>query len=502
MATESNKIIFMGMKKPSDKCLLVSIPMKMYRIQTNKFTSGLNYFQKSILKLKFMPGMTDERISSLLHLNLHLVKIIVSQLEEKELITCTGFITPKGELLRNNADELVVEDIEKQIGYVFVYDKGQELFPYYQQRINYAEIINNELFYQTDKGDRSLPAPFEICDDAVDSIIAPKTEEILQLIKNSSYREKEEREESEELSEDKLHIRFIPDNKPVDVSLCTYLYLPESEEGNTYSDDWMVLDPFGHGDSYELKLYLENEKKNNKSLGSVLFNTFKDVVTENNRKFDESETWFENLVQERIELLFGQKRYETMDSNIQQSIKEVIDYYMKMERHDFSRISHSQKQMFFLNMQAALETILLQDQKDREEAYTDIDINYGEYGTQEDRKECLKKVFRMKILSDTAFVPRVILNKKTKSWTGRSLLDYLMKFIMSLAVEPNLEDCHIIGVFKNRIDTIVGITEQRNHVGHGSTEDDNRNTSFGGDDAKEYFQFMTDIINDYLNTIS
>ena len=53
MAIESNKTIFMGMAKPSDKCLLVSIPMSMYRIQTNRFTSGLNFFQKAVLKLKY-----------------------------------------------------------------------------------------------------------------------------------------------------------------------------------------------------------------------------------------------------------------------------------------------------------------------------------------------------------------------------------------------------------------------------------------------------------------
>ena len=501
MAIEYKKIIFMGMKKPSDKCLLVSIPMKMYRIQTNKFTSGLNYFQKAVLKLKFMPAMTDEKISSLLHLNFHLVRIIVSQLEDMKLITSTGFLTPKGEQLRNNADDLVVEDIEKQIGYVFVYDSGKELFPYYQQNVQYAEINDNELFYQTNRGAKSVSLPFEIYEKEANSVLVPKVEEVLQLIKNTSYREKEECDDYEQQNNELLNVRFIPDNKPIDVLVCTYIYLPESEDDNTYSDDWMVQDPFGHGDSYELKLYLESQKKNNKPFSSVLFNTFKDVVTENNRKFDESETWFENLVQERIDLLFGQEKYQMMDANIQLSIKEVVDYYMKMERHDFSCISHSQKQMFFLNMQSALETILKQDQKDREEAYTDIDNNY-EYASQEDRQFCLRAVFRKRILSDTKFVPRVILNKKTKSWKGRSLLDYLMKFIMSLAVEPNLEDCQIIGVFKNRIDTIVSIAELRNHVGHGATEDESRNNNFSGDDAKEYFQFMTDLINDYLKTIA
>ena len=65
MAIESNKTIFMGMSKPSDKCLLVSIPMSMYRIQTNKFTSGLNYFQKAVLKLKYMPQISNAKIAEL-----------------------------------------------------------------------------------------------------------------------------------------------------------------------------------------------------------------------------------------------------------------------------------------------------------------------------------------------------------------------------------------------------------------------------------------------------
>lgn len=500
MAIEYKKIIFMGMKKPSDKSILVSIPMKMYRIQTNKFTSGLNYFQKAVLKIKFMPGMTDERISSLLHLNLQLVRIIVSQLEDMELITSTGGLTPKGEQLRNNADDFVVEDIEKQIGYVFVYGSGKELFPYYQQNVQYAEINDNALFYQTDRGDRSVGLPFEIDEERVSSVLIPKVEEVLQLIKNASYRGKDEYCDSEEQNNELLNVRFIPDNKPIDVLVCTYIYLPESEDDSTYSDDWMVLDPFGHGDSYELKLYLESRKKNNKPFCSVLFNTFKDVVTENNRRFDESVAWFENTVQERVNLLFDQEKYQIMDANIQQYIHEIVKSYMRMERRDFSTINHEEKQLFFLNMQAALEAILQRDQKDREEEYTDIDCNY-ECASQEDRQDCLKAVFRRKILSDTTFVPRVILRKKTKSWTGRSLLDYLMKFIMSLSVESNLDDCQIICVFKNRIDTIVGITEQRNHVGHGTTEDDSRNNTFSGDDAKEYFQFMTDLINDYLKTI-
>jgi hypothetical protein len=169
--------------------------------------------------------------------------------------------------------------------------------------------------------------------------------------------------------------------------------------------------------------------------------------------------------------------------------------------------------MFFINMQAAIESILKQDQADREDVYTDLnnnfgddayanlDKNYRDYTAISERKQCLKAVFKKRILSDTDIVPWVLSQKKTKNWKGRSLLDYLMKFIMSLSCEPNLEDCKVIKVFKNRIDTIVGITEMRNHVGHGTTESQDRSSAFTGDDAREYFSFMTDLINDYIKTL-
>ena len=185
MAIESNKTIFMGMAKPSDKCLLVSIPMSMYRIQTNKFTSGLNYFQKAVLKLKYMPQISNAKIAELLHLDEHLINLIVSQLESKGLLLSTGFLTPEGEEMRNNADGFIVDDSQRQIGYIFSYDDGNELFPYYQREVNFAEVSNGELVYNTERGTRSLEAPLNIIESDNTLGLPPSEEEILQVIKNS-----------------------------------------------------------------------------------------------------------------------------------------------------------------------------------------------------------------------------------------------------------------------------------------------------------------------------
>lgn len=501
MAIESNKTIFMGLPKPSDKCLLVAIPMNMYRVQTNKFTSGLNYFQKAVLKFKYMPQMSNSKISQILHLDEHLINLIVDQLEAKELITSTGFLTPKGEEMRNNADGFIINDDQRQIGYVFSYDGGNEYFPYYQNEICLAEITGNELTYPTEKGTRTVDLPLNVIDDNNEFGVAPTENLVLQIIKNSAYREMEGNGDIEDISNELFHIKFIPNNEAEQVVVCTYVYLPQLEDGNGYDDDWLVCDPFGEGNNYELKLFLEKECKRNKALATAFFNCFKDVVTENNRKFDESAKWFDEQVSNRIALLFDDEKYSKMDSHIQLAIHDVVEYYMRMERNDFRVIRHDQQQMFFMNMQAALESILIQDQSDREETFADLDINYGEYGTQEDRRECLKAVYKKKILSETTTVPRVLIKIKTGSWKGRSLLDYLMKFIMSLSCEPDLDSCKVIKVFKNRIDTIVGISQMRNHIGHGTTDANESNTTFGKNDAIEYFTFMTELITDYINSI-
>ena len=103
MAAESRKTIFMGLQKPSDKCFLVSIPMSMYRIQTRRFTSGLNYFQKAVLKLKFMPQLSNEKIATILNLDERLVNLIVEQLETMTVVDVnSGKNLSKNDLTRNN----------------------------------------------------------------------------------------------------------------------------------------------------------------------------------------------------------------------------------------------------------------------------------------------------------------------------------------------------------------------------------------------------------------
>ena len=499
MATEYKKTIFMGLNMPSDKCLLISIPMDMYRIQTNRFVSGLNYFQKAVLKLKYMPQISNEKIAALLHLEVHLVNIIVDELVEKGLLTSTGYITPDGEKARRDSSGLIIDKTNKQVGYVFSYNNGKELYPYYQSQVNFAEITGEDLVFTNDKV-RTVKAPVGALNNHEKRKVAPSENEILQLIKHSTNQNLEIGGASDE-EKGLFQIRHIPNEEPEEVNVCTYIYLPQIENDNTFADDWQVLDPFGNGNSYELKSYLSIEERKNKEFARAIFSTFKDVETESNRKFEESVRWFEGQVDERISILFGEDGFKKISPNVKQYIKIVVKSFMRLERAGFKENTHDQIQLFFSNMQKTIESILQQDQQDRAEIYLDLDNNYGEYAIKEDRQSCLREVFRKKIISDTTYPPKVLVIHKTKKWNGKSLLDYLMKFIMTISVEPNYSDCPIYGVFKNRIEPIVNIADMRNQMGHGSVESEDSIKSFSEEEIKKYFSFFKELLTDYINIL-
>ncbi len=501
METEFRRKIFNGIIEPSDKSIFISIPMNMYRVQTSSFSCGLNFFEKAVLKLKYMPHLDNSKIAEILHLDEKLINQIVNQLITKKLLTTLGnALTHEGERLRNESDGFILDESKTQIGYIFTYDSGHEIFPYYQKDITFCETSGrseNKLIFNTDKGLSSNDIQYSIL-GSMDSNLQPPTEEkIVQVIKNTFYQNKSDFE-NKELNE-KFKIKFLPDEHPESVDVFTYIYL-QQDGNNVYSDDWFVKDPFNiQIDNNELKIYLNRERKCNSSFNEI-FSIFKDAVTENNLKFEQSEQWFEERIQEKISELFDKSLFNQIDSNIRESIHDVIAYYMRMERKDFKSITHNQEQNFFINMQGAIESILIKDQNDRALAYEELDLRYENADVNE-RRQCLRAVYLKRYLSETTFVPTILFNTKTTNWKGRSLLDYLMKFIMSLTMEENPKSCKLISVFKNRIDEIINIAGMRNCVGHGTTEEKSKRHDFSGEDAIKYFSFFSDLINDYLKVL-
>lgn len=498
----------MGMNMPSEKSLLVAIPMDMYRVQTNKFVSGLNFFQKAILKLKYKPQITNTEIAHLLHLEENLVNIIVDQLESQGLITSTGYLTPKGELHRKDSSSLIVDGDKKQVGYIFTYQDGDSFYPFYRPSVEYADVNQDELIISTENGIRIVNAPFFTGFHKGHRYKAPSESEILQLIKHTSYLNLD----GESVDDDGLfQIKLVPNDKPEEVYLCTYIYLPKSEDSDTYGDDWLVQDPFGNGNSFELKLFLELEAKHNKALANIIFTTFKDVETESHQRYGESVNWFEEKVSERISIMFGADNFRKISPTIQQFVESVVRGYMRMEYSNFNNITLDQVQIFFLNIQSAIEAILLQDKSEREDIYSLLDDNfsdkafehldysYRQVAAKQERQDILSEVYKKRILSDTTMVPGILFKGKTQSWKGRSLLDYLMKFIMTIGVVDDYNECPIYSVFKNRIDSIIKIAGCRNSTSHGNHRKDSILDDISSDNVNHYFDFFKNFMSDYIN---
>ncbi len=498
----------MGMKMPSEKSLLVAIPMDMYRVQTNRFISGLNFFQKAVLKFKYNPHFTNKQIADFLHLEEHLVNIIVDQLESQGLITSSGYLTPKGESQRIDSSSLIVDGENKQVGYIFTYQNGLSYYPFYRSTVDFADINQDDLIISTENGIRVVGTPFIVDDHNGHRNNPPTENEVLQLIKHTSNLNLDNENVKDE---GLLQIKLVPNDIPEEVYLCTYIYLPKNEDNDTYSDEWLVQDPFGNGNSYELKSYLEFEAKHNKALANIIFSTFKDVETENNRKYAEAVNWFDEQASERISIMFGLEKFDKVSSKIQQYVKAVVRSYMRMERTQFNNITLEQVQIFFLNIQSAIEAILLQDQKERRDiysylnenygdiAYKDLDKSYRDYTAQTERQEILRKVFNKRFFTNTTLVPGIIYKGKTQNWKGRSLLDYLMKFIMTISIVDDYNDYPIYSVFRNRVEPIIKLSGCRNSTSHGDHDDNNILDDISPENVNYYFDFFKNFVSDYIN---
>ena len=75
--------IFNIKRRPSKFAFLVAIPFWMYRIQSNKFTDGLNFFQRTVLKFFAKPGISVDIISEFMGVDKKLVTLIVDELKNK-----------------------------------------------------------------------------------------------------------------------------------------------------------------------------------------------------------------------------------------------------------------------------------------------------------------------------------------------------------------------------------------------------------------------------------
>lgn len=502
MAIEYNNIYFQINRRPSPKCIMVAIPLYMYRIETNEFEHGLNFFQKLVLKFKAKPGIKNDTISLYTGLDAKLISIVTSELHNKGLINEHGSLNEKGKEKLWEVDGLVVNSGKRKIGYVFKYVNHDKLYQYYINKVIHADIIeetkkNHPKIVTGTKGDGDdyTDMPFFL-DEALKNktnFNRPTEREVLQLIQNSNRKGShsiDDESKIENLSS-QLSIRFLNDQPEV-VWACTYVYLHQNED-ETFEPDWRVLDPFGYSDNVALKFYLNTPI--NKNLLDSVQKRFADARTLGGKILSDYQEHLNKLLEEKLLTDFPIAGFNSLDKNLQLYIEAIIKNLILLENHKYNDIDASVS--FTLNLQNALENILKQDKEKR--------IAFYEFVYSELDKDSLKKrngligIYRQRLFSVNTLVPQPLLNVSKGSLSrSTSLLSYLASFILTY----NYDNKSILfKILKDRIEIFIEVSQLRNEKGHGQTSNENVLKALSKEEVEKFYGFIKSFINDYIKNI-
>ena len=433
MGIEYNNIYFQLKRPFSRKYLMVSIPLYLYRIETNEFEHGLNFFQKIVLKFKARPGIKNEAIAEYTGLDSKLIDIVSGQLRYGlQLLNEHGSLSEKGKEKLMEVDGLVINSGKKKIGYVFKYVNQDKLYPYYIGQVIPADLLgefrgkhpNIVIGTKGDGGDNyEIPIPLDDIYNSRSNYNRPSESEVLQVIQNSNRKgiNQEVDEAKNEKLSNQLSVRFLND-RPEVVWACTYVYLHQHQD-ETYEPDWRVLDPFGFGDNVELKFYINNPA--NKHLLESIHNKFADAKTLGGKILADYQEQLNKLIEEKLLSDFS-IGFNSLDKNLQLYLETIIKNLILIENNNFNYLDGSVS--FSLNLQNALENILKQDKEKRASFY---EIVYAELDIDSSKKRnSLIGIYRQRLFSNNTQVPQSLLNASRGNLAkGSSLLSYLVSFI-------------------------------------------------------------------------
>lgn len=476
---------------------MISIPLYMYRVETNEFEHGLNFFQKVVLKFKAKLKIKNETIARLTGLDDELIAMVSDELQGKGLLSEHGSLSEKGREKLNEVEGLVVNSGKRRIGYVFKYLNQDKLYPYFIQRVDPADILEDKgkhpKIVTGTKGDGEdyTELPFFIDDLIVkkQTFNKPTEREVLQLIQNSNRKseQKQEDEEKNNKLSKQLSIRFLKD-QPEIVWVCTYIYLKENEEG-TYEPDWRILDPFGFGDSVALKFYLSSPIT--KNLFTSINNKFKDETTTLNLKYSEFHEQLNLKIDEKLisDFEFGLSR---LDSNKQQYVRILIEGKLKQEYSNFQNLYDSKG--YHGKMIELFENILSDDRDARVGIYKEmLDKYYKDYNS---RVSALNQLWKGRIFSSNYIVPQYLKSAcKGSLYSPQGIGGTLVAFLLTYNIDNKSP---LFNLLKNRIDDLIGVIELRNPDSHGKTIKEGILKPFPKEVVEKSYSFVKTFINDYI----
>jgi hypothetical protein len=496
MVIDYNNIYLNIEKPPSRKYILVAIPMYLYRVETNEFSHGLNFFQKIVLKFKSKAGIRDEGIAKYIGLDTKLISIVSNELRTKKLINDFGALTDKGKEKLFEVDGLVIDSTKKKIGYVLQYLNQDKLYPFYVKKIIPADTTTENNAHPKiitgTKGDGNdytdIPFYLDELYKSRNNQPKPFERDVLNLIQNTNKKGIQINNESDikiESLSNQLSIRFINEHPDI-IWVSTYIYLHQRED-ETYAPDWRVLDPYGFADNVGLKFYLNNPI--NKNLLESIAKRFSDTKIIGGKILVDYQNELNKIIEEKIDDYFI--GYHQLDNNLQEYIRSIEKNYFIQTSFNYSDLDASVS--FSLNLQTTLENILKHDKEKHGEYYQRV---YQEFGDDLKKRKGLINIWRQRLFSNNTQVPRQILNaSKGNLKYGKSLLAYLVSFILTY----NFDNKSVLfKVLINRIDLIVEIAQLRNEKGHGQTSVEKSLKPLSKEEAEKYYQFIKSLINEYI----
>lgn len=506
MATESDRLIFNVLKPKSPKSILVSFPMNMYRIKTYQFEYGLDFFQRAVLLLKAHPNVKEEMIAKSLGLDIELVKRIVRKLQYNNLIDFNGFLTQAGKDKRNDIDGLVVNPEKEQVGYVLQFVDREVYYPYYITNLGEEPNLDEKnriiVGAKSDGTDRSKE-PFDLSFINRGRRVLPYPNErvLVSLIQKTSRNEDLFGNKTLFEIRDSLSISYLQDTlEPIPVTVCSYIYLPKREEDNLYEPEWQILDPFGNGDSSQLKFYLESF--NSQELKQEILKRFGDAETLAKRNFGDYSAFLSNELQRIKEYDFGID-YKKLDKNLQQYLDSAIKnmfIFREYKHHDFDS-----SDMFVISVQRALETLFRIDAQNRPDVYEQMKKEFGtpEGSSQVEFHEyCQKRRKLLKDLTDNRLIimtdpGRLIrLAKNVDPNRANSLKQYIYNLILTYNYDNKSP---LFKLINGNIEQLFDIAELRNKSGHGQAESEGSPQMLSEEDAEKIYSFIQNFINTYMN---
>lgn len=502
MATESKieKIVLHSEQyPPKGKSFLVGIPMYMYRIKTQDFQGGLDFFQHTILRFKERGDVSVKEIIHYTGFDNELVEEVCESLKRQNLIDNMGAITIDGKYALAHPYETIINTREKskKLGYVFKLKSNTNDYSIYQEQISPVIIVSrpNETLSIAEENINGEDIKLDILEITVPQhkTERPQVGEILELIDNYTQPIAENGDsipiEENNQRERQLSVQFIPDERPIEAIVCTYVYLPALDK-NTYASDWVVMDPFNSQlTSPALKFYLEGLK--DESFLSKIEEQFMSATTIESLSLKQLFEKDMQDISEEIQLLWGDK-FEQLDSNLKKYIYIIFQKNKDFARYEFQSIDASQSLVLYI--QASLETLLIIDKKSHDSKYKFLEASY----TADDTYKLMRSVFK----ENNVFYPNelkslVKIYKKLMDnhRNPSSLREYIPAFILT---NKGISNNALFNTFINKLDIILRLADNRNSQSHGHDSSDGEIIILSKNDTMLYFKTFTDIISDYL----